>query len=273
MKDFSTFSFPNEEPSSRKVFYKGNGPAVILMHELPGMSQECIDLARRIAAAGYRVYLPLLFGQPDQPFSLPRMFGYAIQLCIRREFYCFAKHQSSPITDWLRALCRKAHQDCGGRGVGVIGMCLTGGFVLSLMADESVIAPIASQPSLPFGITPAHKAALGISPQELQTAKARSEQGVSLLALRFSNDALSPSERLESLRQEFGGTPEIIENNDELCWQRGKALETIEINSQRGNPFNIAQRAHAVLTVSLREEGHPTHKAFQRVIEFLQERF
>ncbi|HEY9752594.1 MAG TPA: hypothetical protein V6C46_06570 [Coleofasciculaceae cyanobacterium] len=96
------------------------------------------------------------------------MLKYAMQLCIGQEFYCFAKHQSSLITDWLRSLCRKAKQECGHRDVGVIGMCFTGGFVLSLMADESVIAPVICQPSLPFGLTPGQKAALGVSPEDLK---------------------------------------------------------------------------------------------------------
>jgi dienelactone hydrolase len=134
---------------------------VILIHELPGMIPACVDLARRIAQAGFAVYLPVLFGEPDQPLSVFRMLGYTVQICIRQEFYCFAKHQSSPITDWLRDLCRYAHQVRGDRGVGVIGMCLTGGFVLSLMADTSVIAPVASQPSLPFGLTAAPPGSTG----------------------------------------------------------------------------------------------------------------
>ncbi|CAA9362982.1 Dienelactone hydrolase [uncultured Leptolyngbya sp.] len=141
MQDFSMFKF-SDGSAERPVYRKGEGPAVVLMHELPGMIPECVDLARRIAAASFTVYMPLLFGQPDEPLSIPKTVGYTAQLCISQEFYCFAKHQSSPITNWLRALCRRAHQECGDRGVGVIGMCLTGSFVLSLMADNVVIAPV-----------------------------------------------------------------------------------------------------------------------------------
>jgi dienelactone hydrolase len=271
MNDFSVFNFPEQGPSSRRVYYKGSGPAVIVMHELPGMIPECVDLARRIAAAGFTVYLPLLFGEPDRPFSLVRMLGFTAQLCISHEFYCFAKHESSPITNWLRDLCRKVHQDCDDRGVGVIGMCLTGGFVLSLMADESVIAPVISQPSLPLGITPAHKAALGVSEPELNKARSRD---VPLLALRFSDDKTSPRQRWETLQQKFGGTSEVIREDTALCWKRGNRLETIEISSQPGNPFGIDKNAHAILTLEYRDEAdHPTHVAFQRVVEFLQEQF
>lgn len=274
MQDFTQFEFPTTGPPSRLVYRKGQGPAVVLMHELPGMIPECVDLARRIADRGFTVYLPLLFGEPNQPLSSLKMLQYTAQLCLSREFYCFARHQSSPITNWLRALCRKAHEECGDRGIGVIGMCLTGGFVLSLMADEAVIAPVASQPSLPCGVTPCHRAALGISPEELEQAKARSQQGVPLLALRFSEDNISPPAKADRLRREFGGTPEVIEDSHELCWKRGQALETIEINSRTGNPFGILKNSHALLTLGFQEQKeHPTHRVFERVIGFLQEQF
>ena len=270
MRDFHAFEFKRDGFPPRQVFRKGNGPAVVLMHELPGMIPSCVDLARRIAAAGFTVYMPLLFGEPDTPFSIPGTLGFVGQVCISQEFYCFAKQQSSPITQWLRALCRKAHDDCGGPGVGVIGMCLTGGFVLSLMADTSVIAPVASQPSLPISITPAHKRALGISETELEQAQARARAGVPLLALRFSEDTTSPAERMESLRETFGGTPEVVQEDEQLCWKRGNAIETIEIKSGPGNPFNISKTSHAVLTLAYREAGHPAHTVFERVIEFMR---
>ncbi len=272
MHDFSMFKF-SDGSSERPVYRKGEGPAIVLMHELPGMIPECVDLARRIAAAGFTVYLPLLFGKPDEPISIPKMLSYTAQLCVSQEFYCFAKHQSSPITNWLRALCRKAHQECGDRGVGVIGMCLTGGFVLALMADDSVIAPVIAQPSLPFGIMAAHRAALGVSEAELATAKQRAEQGVSVLALRFSEDKISPPEKFDTLRQRFDGTPDVIEDSADLCQRRGRILETIEINSKPGNPHNVPKNSHATLTLGYQSGNHPTNRAFQRVIEFLREQF
>ena len=126
MEDFSTFYFSENGTSKRLVYKKGSGAAVILMHELPGMIPECVDLARRFAK-NFTVYLPLLFGEPDRSLSLPKMAEYTAQLCISKEFYCFAKNQSSPITEWLKELCQEAKKECGGKGVGVIGICLTGG--------------------------------------------------------------------------------------------------------------------------------------------------
>lgn len=271
MEDFTTFYFPENSSSKRLIYKKGSGAAVILMHELPGMIPECVDLARRLAE-NFTVYLPLLFGEPDKPLSVPRMLLYTAQICISKEFYCFALNKSSPITDWLKALCRQAKQECGGKGVGVIGMCLTGGFVLSLMADDSVIAPVASQPSLPFGITPAHKAALGVSTEELEVAKERANNGVPILALRYSEDKISPPDKFMTLRKEFGEETEVIEDSAELCWKSGKALETIEINSKPNNPYNIPQSSHAILTLGYSSESdHPANRVYQRVVEFLRE--
>lgn len=42
---------------------RGTGPGVMLMHELPGMTPSCIELAKRLAEVeGFRIYLPLLYG-------------------------------------------------------------------------------------------------------------------------------------------------------------------------------------------------------------------
>jgi dienelactone hydrolase len=58
-------------------------------------------------------------------------------------------NHTSPVATWLRALEATAHPECGGPGVGAVGMCLTGGFVLA-MAVEPVDSlagdPTASPP-------------------------------------------------------------------------------------------------------------------------------
>jgi len=41
---------------------KGHGPAVLLLHELPGLSRATLNLVDRLVADGYHVYYPRLFG-------------------------------------------------------------------------------------------------------------------------------------------------------------------------------------------------------------------
>ena len=78
-------------------------------------------------------------------------------------------------------------------------MCLTGGFALAMMVDDTVVAPVLSQPSLPFPIGKARKADLGISDADLSTVKARVAAGTCLLGLRFSNDIVEPARALRHL--------------------------------------------------------------------------
>lgn len=237
---------------SHTVYRKGTGPGVIIMHELPGLTQQTIAFADRVQRHGFTVVLPLLFGKPNQS---PAPLRSAIHICLSKEFHCFAGRKSSPITVWLRALCRHVHAECGGPGVGAIGMCLTGGFVLSMMVDESLMAPVLSQPSLPFGLTRGQRAALGVSPMDLQTARERAGQGASLLGLRFTSDWMCPRQRFQTLREEFGGN-----------------FDGVQICSP-DHDHHIPRSAHAVLTFSyVAEDGHPTHQAYERVIGFLQER-
>ncbi len=273
MRNFEKCNFPAPWLKLHPVYKTGSGSPVILMHELPGMTPECLNLAERIADAGFTVYLPLMFGELGQGTSWSQTLRFSIQLCISREFKLYARNQSSPITDWLRELCQKVLDEHPGPGVGVIGMCLTGGFVLSLMADKSVIAPVASQPSLPFGFVGHFNKALGTSPHLLEGARDRAKQGVPLLALRFSEDCISPSDRFATLRREFGEPTKVIEDSESLCWRRGKTLETIEINSKPGNPYRIPSDAHSVLTFCSRDGNHPVNRVVTRVIEFLREQF
>lgn len=62
--------------------------------------------------------------------------------CVSAEFRALAANVSSPVTQWLRALARLAHEECEGPGVGAIGMCFTGIFPPAMMLESSVLAPI-----------------------------------------------------------------------------------------------------------------------------------
>ncbi|MBK9266552.1 MAG: dienelactone hydrolase family protein [Polyangiaceae bacterium] len=249
----STFTHDGE---TRDVYRRGNGPGVVIASEIPGITPQVMRFAERVAAEGFTVFLPQLFGTPGAPVYMPKALGVMARACISREFAVLEANQSSPITDWLRALCRHVHESVGGKGVGAIGMCITGNFALTLMVDPRVVAPILCQPSLPIPIGSARRAGMHISDADLETVKQRCAGGAKLLALRFTHDPLCPGERFETMRRELGD-----------------AFEGIEIDSSPGNPWRIKRAAHSVVTNDLVDEtGHPTRKALDRVLAFLRER-
>jgi dienelactone hydrolase len=254
LKDYTAFDF-NDGRWTRTVFRRGAGPGVIIIHEIPGLHPLVVRFADRVAAAGMTVYLPSLFGTPGKPVSMPYAIGQMLKnICIAREFNVWANDKSSPIVDWLRALARKVHADCGGKGVGAVGMCFTGGYALAMMTEPSVVAPALSQPSNPIlGKQKAQK--IDCSPAEIRCAKERFEkEGLSLIGLRFKGDPVVPGARFEMLKREFGSH-----------------FEAIELEDKDAAPGGMG--AHSVLTVNLKDApGEPTKLAEERVIAFFKER-
>lgn len=241
---------------TRDVYRRGEGPAVVIATEVPGLTPPVIRFAERVAVDGFTVFLPQLFGTPGAPLHFARALGVITKACISREFSVLAANESSPITDWLRALCRHAHEAVGGKGVGAIGMCLTGNFALTLMVDPIVVAPILCQPSLPFVIGKTRRAGMHVSDANLAVVKERCANGAKVLGLRFTHDFMCPPERFESLREALG-----------------EGFEAIEIDSSPGNRWGIKRTAHSVVTNDLVDEaGHPTREALDRVLAFLREK-
>ena len=204
LADYQKFEF-TDGPYTRPVYRRGTGPAVIIIHEVPGLHPLVVRFADHVAAAGMTVFCPSLFGTPGKPVSR----GYAVAsmfnaICIRREFNVWSTEKSSPIVDWLRALARTAHAECGGKGVGAVGMCFTGGYALAMMTEPSVVAPVLSQPSMPAAAGSKKRAAgFDASPAEIACAKARlAAEDLSMIGLRYSSDRLVPDARFEAYRRE-----------------------------------------------------------------------
>jgi dienelactone hydrolase len=251
--DETTFT---HDGATRTVYRRGTGPGVVIMTEIPGITPPVAAFAERVAAEGFTVFVPNLFGTPGEPLTPRRALVEIARACVSREFHVLAAREASPITHWLRALCRHAHAEIGGKGVGAIGMCLTGNFALALMVDPVVMAPVLSQPSLPFPIGRARRAGLHLSDADLAAVKARVAGGCPVLGIRFTGDPACPPERFARLREELGA-----------------GFEGIEIDSSRGNPHGIPPSAHSVVTTDLVDrEGHPTRAALDRVLGFFKER-
>jgi dienelactone hydrolase len=186
--DVTTFT---HHKRSHKVFRAGSGPAVVVLHELPGIHPGVVEFGRRLVGAGYTVYLPSLFGRPGGPLTVAATMRSVARVCVAREFSILAD-RTSPVARWLRALAAKAHAECGGPGVGAVGMCFTGGFALALAVEPSVLAPVVSQPGLPAPLTAGKRAALGLDPGDLARIKERVRHGLCVLGLRFSDDKGCP---------------------------------------------------------------------------------
>jgi dienelactone hydrolase len=175
---------------------------------------------------------------------------------VSREFTALALNRTSPVIGWLRRLAAEAHAECGGPGVGAVGMCFTGGFALGMMVDDTMLAPVLSQPSLPFPLTPSRRRAVGISDADLTRVKERAANGACLMGLRFTADVAVPEARFDTLRRELGD-----------------AFIAVEIDSSKGNRHGIPRSAHSVLTEHFVDEpGHPTREALDRVLAFFTER-
>jgi len=241
---------------TRTVFRGGAGPAVIVIHEVPGLHPEVAAFGRRLIDEGFTVYLPSLLGTPGKPVGALYDLRSLARACVSREFATWATGKTSPIVGWLRALAKDAHAACGGPGVGAVGMCLTGGFALAMMIDDVVVAPVLSQPSLPLPVTRAQRRDLGIDEATLVRVRERAAAGTCVLGLRFTHDRLVPAERFQRLREELGDR-----------------FIAVEIDSGPGNPHGIPRTAHSVLTRHLVDEpGHPTRAALEQVLEFYRAR-
>ncbi len=255
LKDFSTFSFTHLE-RERTVYRKGGGPAVLVMHEVPGISAEVARFARRVVDAGFTVFMPRMFGPVGVKTSPLNRVPELLKLCVNREFHVLAENRSSPIADWLRALARHIHEKMGGRGIGAVGMCVTGNFALTLTLDPWVLAPVMGHPSLPLPITCAKAAAVHVTPETFANARRRfAEEGLKVLGVRFHGDTLfCRAPRFETLRRELGD-----------------AFEGIELPATSAKPQ--PEPPHSVLTIGLIDrEGEPTHEAVERILSFLSER-
>jgi dienelactone hydrolase len=185
------------------TYRRGEGPGVIIIHEMPGMTPDVITFANEVVDAGFTVVMPNLFGTPGAPMTLGATLKTMPKACISREFNKLATNTTSPIATWLRALARTLHGELGGPGVGALGMCFTGGFALAMMVDPSVAAPVVAQPSLPFAIGKRRANDLSLSPVDLAAVKDRVAAGCPVLGIQYASDPVTGT-RFDRLQAELG---------------------------------------------------------------------
>ncbi|MGW7074046.1 dienelactone hydrolase family protein [Streptomyces sp. NPDC054866] len=253
------------EGTTRKVLRRGEGPAVIVIAEIPGITPKVLAFAEKVAAIGCTAVLPVLFGTPGRD-AHPRAHGSLksglytassmLKVCVSREFTLLATGRSSRVVTWLRALAAHEHKRCGGPGVGAVGMCLTGGFALAMATDDRLLAPVLSQPSLPLAVNARRAGTIDISDEELAVVKGRCERdGLRVLGTRFSGDRLVPGDRFAFLRRRLGD-----------------AFTAVELDDSDASPEGVLP-PHSVLTEHLIDEpGQPTRAALDEVLDLFRTR-
>lgn len=250
-----TFTF---EGGTRDVYRRGEGPAVLVFAEMPGITPKVLDFSDRVVELGCTAVVPHLFGVPGAEVSLGKTIRAIAPACVSREFSAWATGKTSPVVEWCKALARHEHERLGGPGVGVVGMCFTGNFALAMLPEPAVLAPVLSQPSLPLGFTKKARRGLYLSDADLAQVQARlaEEPELCVLGLRFTHDKLVPAARFAHLQDALGDR-----------------FVAVEIDSSKGNPHGHAGLAHSVLTEHLVDEpGAPTRDALDQVLELFRSR-
>jgi len=243
----------------KKVYVMGRGPAVIVMTEMPGISPHVARFARWVRGAGFTVYMPSLFGRDGAVPGAEEGVAVFKRACVSAEFRAFASNASSPVTQWLRALARLAHEECGGPGVGAIGMCFTGNFALSMMMEPAMLAPVVCQPSLPMD----EPAGMNVAADELAAVRERLErEDLTVMAYRFDGDRFCKAERFAAFSQALG--------------ERFVARVLPDSAANPDTPPFFAQvvaSPHSVVTAHLIDEaGQPTLAARDEILAFFARR-
>ena len=193
---------------TRDVYRRGSGPGVVVIHEIPGITPKVAQFMNEVVDAGFTVVAPSLVGTPGREVSNGYVIGSMLKVCVAKEFANWALDRTSPVIGFLRALARNLHDEVGGPGVGAVGMCFSGGFALGMMVDDIMVAPVLSQPSMPFaagfGSRKVRRSAdLNLSPDDRLAVARRAAEGCQVLGLRFTGDTLVGT-RFDSLRELLG---------------------------------------------------------------------
>lgn len=251
---FKSFEF-SAGGYTHRVYSKGQGSKLVLMHELPGLTEPVVKFAERLIDQGFEVFIPHLFGKLMSPASTRNL----LRLCISKEFGRLKSGVSAPVVDWLRELTRYM-EPTGKKPVGVIGMCVTGAFVIPLILETSVRAGVVSQPAIPFSIPykltgigqGAWMQELNIADADLNSAALHAQKhGKLILVQRFNEDRLCPHARVERIALSFGESATLHEYP---------------------SPMPPVSHPHALLTeeyeAAVEDDNDPTRIAFKRVVEF-----
>ncbi|WP_288336057.1 dienelactone hydrolase family protein [uncultured Gordonia sp.] len=238
------------------VWTSGRGPAVVLLPEMPGISPDVLRFGRWIRDAGLTVYLPSLFGVDGAYPQAEAGTSIMKRACVSREFHAFAGGGTSPIATTLRALAGVAHAECGGPGVGAVGLCFTGNFALTMMLDDSVVAAVVNHPSLPLD----DPGGLELSEADGHALRRRLDaDDLRVSGYRFDTDRWCTAAR-------FAAYAELLGDRFD-----GRVLPGSSANPSPPPFFaDVVGTPHSVVTAHLVDEaGHPTIRARDEIVDHL----
>ncbi len=162
----------------------GPHPGVLLLHELFGLTDNVRDDARRLADAGYLALAPDLFSDGGQVRYCLKQF-FSMEGLLNKA----TSEGNREVGDLLDQLA--ANPACNGR-IGMIGQCLTGGFVLQMARRPDMAAPVVFHHSL------------GVQGGGLPDADARNVKGPVLGHFAAFDPVACPRQRRERLKEILG---------------------------------------------------------------------
>ena len=116
--DFKPELFVSKDHGQIELFVRGEGPPLILLHELPGLAEKTFELGDYFVKAGFKVILPLLLGRAGDDNVL---LGFA-KICIRKELRDLWLGKDTKIVHLIQELATRESQAANDIGVGVVGM-------------------------------------------------------------------------------------------------------------------------------------------------------
>ncbi len=140
-KHTTTLSLPERE-LQLEIHAPATGkpaPGILYLHEIFGLLDVYRKDAEELAARGYLVYLPDMFSGGAARYCVRAMVSAAGR---RNEATSGPNREVGAILDAL-----KADPRCNGK-LGMIGMCLTGGFVIQSAMRPDMLAPVVYHHSL-----------------------------------------------------------------------------------------------------------------------------
>jgi hypothetical protein len=156
---------------TKPVWRSGDGPGVVIMHEVPGITPRVARFARIVRDHEFTVFLPEMFGVVDKPVSGGYAVSSMVRCCVSREFHVFALMVDSSV--------------------------------------QAPVLSQPSLP-FPFGKARSRGVHASAEELAVIKRRVR-EEGVKVLGLRFTADPICTRARFETLRQELGEGFEGIE--------------------------------------------------------------